>query len=244
MGPDTDLRELAHVLEQTYGRGRNHRLQPSVSGEPDTPLGTLIVTILSQASTDARTRPIYRELISTFPDWDQLASAHPERVEEILRPGGLARQKRRYVQGALRRIHSDMGGYCLDQLRNWTDEDCYQYLTSLPGVGLKTAACVLLFGLGRDVFPVDTHVARICRRLGLVDAAAPPERIHRQLHRLVPPGRALDLHLNLLEHGRKVCRASGPDCAGCPVRHLCAWGTEDQPSGMPASDLGRAERKK
>ncbi len=217
-----DLSELVVLLEQAYGRGSDHDQRPSLSGEPETPVGTLIVTILSQASTDARTARIYQQLTETYPRWDRLADADPAEVEEILRPGGLARQKRSYVQGALRQLHSDMGDYSLDRLRDWTDEACYEYLMGLPGVGLKTAACVLLFGFGRDVFPVDTHVARICRRLGLVEPSASPERIHHDLQGIVPPGRALDLHLNLLEHGRTVCSASRPGCASCPVVHLCA----------------------
>ncbi len=216
-----DLSDLVELLEETYGRGSDHDVRPSVSGTPDTPLGTLIVTILSQASTDARTRSIYQELTEAFPSWDLLADADPDEVERILRPGGLARQKRRYLQGALHRIRADMGSHSLDSLRDWTDEDCYEYLRGLPGVGLKTAACVLLFGLGRDVLPVDTHVARICRRLGLAEASSTPERIHHDLHAHVPPGRALDLHLNLLEHGRRVCSAARPGCGFCPLAHLC-----------------------
>ena len=216
------LREMADLLEDIHSRGSTYRERPSLSGEPEDPVGTLVVTILSQASNDVQTARVYSSLIEAFPIWGSLACADPDEVEELLRPGGLAVQKRRYVQESLRRIHCDMGDYVLDPLKNWSDEKCYSYLTGLPGVGLKTAACVLLFGLDRDVFPVDTHVARICRRVGLVPEKASPDQVHRQLEPSLPAGVALGLHLNLLEHGRTICKASRPNCGECGISHLCA----------------------
>ena len=215
------LEKLAEELEDVYGRGETYAEQPSLSGQPDTVLGTLVITILSQASTDARTGPIYRELREAYPDWGDLKRAPREDVEDILRPGGLARQKTEYIQKALRQVGDDMGRYSLEDLREWSDQECYDYLLDLPGVGLKTAACVLLFGLDREAFPVDTHVARISKRLGLVPAAAMPEAIGRALADKVPEGRALGLHLNMLEHGRNLCTALNPGCDECFLAPGC-----------------------
>ncbi len=215
------LQEMCDLLEDAHGRGSTYRERPSLSGQPCDPVGTLVVTILSQASNDVQTARVYQGLMEAFPTWESLALADPGEVEKLLRPGGLAVPKRRYIQESLRRIRCDMGDYALDSLEECSDEECYSYLTGLLGVGLKTAACVLLFGLGRDVFPVDTHVARICRRVGLVPDRASPEKIHRLLEPHLPAGVSLGLHLNLLEHGRKICSAPRPKCEECGIAHLC-----------------------
>jgi len=219
--------ELAEILEAVHGRGTSYRERPSLSGEPDGVLETLLVTILSQASSDGRTRKIWDRLTEQFPTPGAMLQARPGEIEEILRPGGLAKQKASYIQQVIARVCADMGECSLERLRSWTDGECRDYLLDLPGVGIKTAACVLLFGLDRDVFPVDTHVARIARRLGLVSEGAAPERIHRDLAPHIPPGIALSLHLNLLEHGRKVCLAVSPKCGMCDLQKWCCWYGED-----------------
>ncbi len=222
------LGELAEVLEREHGRGSSYRENPSLSGEPDDVLGTLLVTILSQASSDSRTREIWARLNEAFPSPSALLEAPRAAIEEILRPGGLARQKSSYIRAVLRQVREDTGEYSLEQLHHCNDEDALNYLTGLPGVGIKTAACVMLFGLERDVFPVDTHVARIARRVGLVAENAPPDRIHRELAPHMPEGLALALHLNLLEHGRTVCLAVRPRCERCVLSPLCVWYREGE----------------
>ena len=121
----------------------------------------------------------------------------------------------------LARIRDERGRLSLAHLRRMDDDKAMEYLLGLPGVGPKTAACVLLFGMGRDVFPVDTHVHRVCRRLGLVPDNATAEQTQEMMAGIVPSGRALSLHLNLVRHGREVCRAQKPLCHVCPLSRLC-----------------------
>lgn len=216
-----ELLWLSKTLEEEYGRKSAYPDHPPLSGEPNSALGTLVVTMLSQASNDVGTRKVYRAMRESFSSWELLAAAPHGELVEVLRPGGLAEGKARNVQASLRRIRRDFGDFSLAALCGWSDEEVYDYLTDLPGVGPKTAACVLLFALRREAFPVDTHVARISRRLGLVPKTYAPARIQTHLEPLIPKGHALALHLNLLEHGRKTCDARKPDCLACVLSKRC-----------------------
>lgn len=217
------LERLATILEDDYGREKSYEKQPSLSGEPDSVLGTLIITVLSQASNDERTRTVYERLRDEFANWHAIRNSDRDKLEGILRPGGLATQKAGYLKGILESIYTQMNQYSLQDLKNWTDEEAYNYLISLPGVGKKTATCVLLFALERDVFPVDTHVARISRRLGFVEDNASADKIHNFYAKQLPSDLALGLHLNLLEHGRQVCLARTPRCWECSLFDMCGW---------------------
>ncbi|MFP4200964.1 MAG: endonuclease III domain-containing protein [Bacillota bacterium] len=216
-----ELLWLSRALEEEYGRGSAYPEDPPLSGEPDSALGTLVVTMLSQASNDAGTRKVYRAMRERFPTWESVATAPHSDLVDVLRSGGLAEGKAQNIQATLKRIRSDFGDYSLRALRSWDDQEVYDYLTGLPGVGPKTAACVLLFALGREAFPVDTHVARISRRLGLVPKNYDPARIQAHLEPLIPRGHSLPLHLNLLEHGRKTCHARKPNCTACILSERC-----------------------
>ncbi len=212
---------LSETLEHAYGRGGAYPVEPPLSGEPRTVLGTLIVTMLSQASNDEGTRKVYRALRHTYPQWGDVVEASLEDVVEVLRPGGLAEGKARNMRAALERIRGVFGDYTLDALFRWSDREVFLFLVDLPGVGPKTAACVLLFALGREAFSVDTHVARISRRLGLVPEKSTPEKIQSVLEPQIPTGHALQLHLNLLAHGRATCQARRPGCGGCILFSRC-----------------------
>ncbi len=220
---EQNLLQLAKKLKKEYQQVRHYQQDPPASAISKTVLGVLVVTILSQASNDVRTKKIYCELKERYSTWEQLADADPDEVVDVLRAGGLARQKTRYLQSVLSHVHCDFGDYSLETLSDWDNDKCYQYLTDLPGVGPKTAACVLLFGLNRDVFPVDTHVARISTRLGLVDASDSAEKIQKILSEYIPGGWSLSLHLNMLEHGRTICKARNPDCVNCSVSDVCQF---------------------
>ncbi len=190
--------------------------------------------MLSQASNDVGTRKVFREMRRRYPDWSEVARAPRDDLVAVLRPGGLAEGKATNIQAILERIRGDFGEYSLEDMRSRGDTEVYDYLLDLPGVGPKTAACVLLFSLGRDAFPVDTHVARISRRLGLVPFRDSPEKIQRFLEPLVPGGCALSLHLNLLEHGRKVCTARRAHCEDCLLLAKC-----DRISIIASEDVGK-----
>jgi len=185
------------------------------------PLSDLIGTVLSQHTSDLNSGRAYRGLRAAFPTWAAVAHARPRDVERAIRVGGLARTKSRRIVSLLRDIKAREGRYDLGPLRRLDHAAADGRLRGLRGVGPKTRACVLLFGAGHPAFPVDTHVHRIARRVGLVPETANAERTHAILEPVVPEGRALDLHLNLIRLGREVCRPSSPHCSRCPLRPVC-----------------------
>lgn len=185
------------------------------------PLAELVLTILSQNTSDSNSGRAFVRLMARFPDWRAVADAPVELVEEAIRPGGLAPTKAPRIQAALREVLARTGGFDLSFLEGMPLEEARAWLTSLPGVGPKTAACVLLFALGRPAMPVDTHVHRVARRLGLIPARATPEQAHALLEGIVPPDDVYALHMTLVKHGRRVCIAGRPRCSGCVLRHVC-----------------------
>jgi endonuclease-3 len=185
------------------------------------PLDELVLTVLSQHTSDVNAERSFGELRRTFPTWESVVQAPSRELADAIRSGGLANQKAPRIQAILRQIRAREGAYDLRRLAALPDAEARDYLTSLPGVGPKTAAVVLSFALGRDAIPVDTHVHRVSRRLGLVPAAATAERAGRILHDLVPDGLRTSTHVGLIRLGREICRAPVPRCRACPLRDLC-----------------------
>ncbi len=205
-------------------RGIRDALADGPSVEPKRrrdPLDELVLTILSQNTTDANCLRGWEGLRARFASWDALLAAPGGELEDAIRPAGLAAQKAATIRGALERLRDERGAPSLDHLDGMDDEQALAYLAGFRGVGVKTAACVLCFALGRDVIPVDTHVHRIARRLGLVPARASAARTHEILNEEVPPGLRYELHLLLIRHGREVCRARGPRCDACALAEAC-----------------------
>jgi endonuclease-3 len=200
-------------LERAYGR------RPWRTWGP--PLDELIATVLSQNTTDTNSGLAMERLRRAMPDWDKVAGASLAKIAAAIRPAGLHRQKARHIRAVLRRIRRERGQATLDYLRRRPTEMVREYLRSLPGVGPKTAACVLLFSLRRPVLPVDTHVHRVSRRLGLLSERTSAEQAHRLLGASVPAARVYAFHVLLIEHGRKVCRARRPDCPACVLADRC-----------------------
>ena len=190
---------------------------------PGDPLSELVRTVLSQNTSDVNSGRAYRALREAFPTWEQAARARPTAVERAIRIGGLARTKSRRIHDLLREVREREGRLSLRSLRGLDLAAAKGRLTGLAGVGPKTRACVLLFACDLPAFPVDTHIHRIARRLGLVPEGASPERTQEILEPAVAPGRALDLHLNLIRLGREVCRPRTPRCPHCPLRPSCRW---------------------
>jgi len=180
-----------------------------------------MLTILSQSTSDVHRDRAWRSLRATFPTWEQVLAASEAEIESAIRVAGLAEQKAAAIRGVLRRLEEERGSLSLEHLRIMDDEEAITYLTDFRGVGIKTAACVLGFSLGRPVLPVDTHVHRVARRLGLVPAGTGAVATHRCLNALVPPEVRVTLHLQLIEHGRRVCSARRPDCRACTLESLC-----------------------
>ena len=184
-------------------------------------LAELVLTVLSQSTNDRNRDVAYLRLRARLATWQAVRDAPLAEVEEAIRPGGISKVKSRRIQGILRAISASSDGLSLAWLADAPLAQARDYLTSLPGVGRKTAACVLLFAYGLRDVPVDTHVSRVGMRLRLLESGAPFERLHDQMLALTPPGHELELHVNLLRHGRRTCHARSPDCAGCALARMC-----------------------
>ena len=185
------------------------------------PLDELILTVLSQHTSDLNAERAFAQLRAAFPTWSEVMAAPTPAVADAIRSGGLAKTKAPRIQAILRAVDDREGRLDLSRLRDVSDGDARAYLTSLPGVGPKTAAVVLSFALGRDAIPVDTHVHRVSKRLGLIPANASAEKADRLLHDLVPDGLRTPLHVALIRLGREICKAPTPLCRQCPLKDLC-----------------------
>ncbi|MFB3816999.1 MAG: endonuclease III [Candidatus Methylomirabilales bacterium] len=185
------------------------------------PLDALVQTILSQNTSDQNSRRAYEALRARFPSWEAVHRAPLRALIAGIRCGGLANIKAVRIKALLEEIWRDQGHFDLSFLRDLPSEEVAAYLGRFRGIGSKTVACVLLFGLGRPAFPVDTHVHRVTRRLGLLDGATSPERAQALLEPQIPPADRYALHVGLIEHGRRVCRAQRPLCPDCPLGRLC-----------------------
>jgi endonuclease-3 len=194
-----------------YGRPRNrpHR----------EPVEELVRTVLSQNTNDRNRDVAYARLRERFSSWEGVRDAPADEVIEAIRPGGLAQQKGPRIQEILTRLGDPIE---LDWLERASREEAIEYLTALPGVGRKTAACVQIFSFDLPEVPVDTHVYRVGGRLGLFPAEASLERAHDEMLAITDPGDAYELHMNLIAHGRELCRPR-PRCERCALRRMCPW---------------------
>ncbi len=207
--------EIHRLLSQAYG-------QPCWQSRAD-PLSELIGTILSQNTSDVNSGRAYTALRATFPTWEAVRAAPVEAVAAAIRPGGLAAIKAPRIQRVLDAIARERGDLDLGFLAGLPVAEARRWLLVLDGVGAKTAACVLLFSLGRPVIPVDTHVHRLSQRLGLVETRATPEETEESLESLLPPEDCYAFHVNLIAHGRQVCKAQRPRCDECVLSTLCDY---------------------
>jgi endonuclease-3 len=203
-------------LDQFYGR-------PVLSPRYP-PVDELVFTVLSQNTADVNTERTFAALKAKFPDWASARDASVREIEEAIALGGLAHTKAPRIKRILEAISERTGEPDLRELDAMTDGEALDYLVALPGVGPKTAACVLLFALERPVMPVDTHVHRVARRLGVIDAKVTAERAHALLTELAgadDPAQIYAVHVDLVRHGRRICHARRPACGECPLAPLC-----------------------
>jgi len=207
------------ILEKEYGVP-----QPD---ETD-PVDLLVMTILSQNTSDTNSLRAFALLKSAFCDYEEVLAASDEAVADAIRPGGLAEIKARRIKEALVRIKLDAGAITLSFLADMGKEEAMAYLISLPGVGPKTASVVLLFAFSMPFLPVDTHVYRVSRQLGLLAEDVRLEKAQPILERIVPVGKYLSLHLNLITHGRLICRARVPRHEECALRNCCGYYLQSQ----------------
>jgi endonuclease III len=180
-----------------------------------------VLTVLSQNTSDVNRDRAFAALRERFPTWDALAGARVEDVADAIRPGGLSQIKAPRILAILREIRDRDGSLDLAWMRDAPDDEVAAYLTSLPGVGPKTAACVLAFSLGRPVIPVDTHVHRVAGRLGWIPPGTDANRAHDLLAAVVPPKLRVSMHVALIRLGREICKPARPRCEDCPLNDLC-----------------------
>lgn len=205
---------LAHErLAERYG-------QRAWPGRAD-PLDELVLTILSQSTTDHNSGMAYAALRRRLPTWQAVLDAPVEEVYAAIRPAGLGNIKAPRIQEALRAVQERAGRLSLDHLEAMPLDEARAWLTGLEGVGPKTAACVLMFALGKPALPVDTHVHRVSLRLGLIGPRVSAEKAHALLEAALPAEAVYAFHLNLIQHGRLVCHARGPECGRCAAARIC-----------------------
>jgi len=183
----------------------------------------LVATVLSQHTSDVNSERAFAQLKERFPTWEQVADAPEEEIADAIRAGGIANQKARRIRQILTAIEDREGKLDLSRLHECGDAEVEGYLRALPGVGPKTAACVLVFSMGRAAFPIDTHVYRMVLRLGWIAPKATADQAYALLAPLVPTDIRYDLHVAMITHGRTVCRARRPSCGDCVLRDLCPY---------------------
>ena len=210
------LIDVLDVLESLWGQ----EAVPKVSAFDD-PLDGLILTVLSQNTNDNNRDRAFDKLKSLYPTWDQVAALPSEVLADAIRVAGIANVKSTRIKEILEVVRQAFGSYSLKGMSSWEGGAVMEFMLSLPGVGPKTAACVMVFDLGLPAFPVDTHVARFCRRMGWVDRSASPVSIQEQMETLVPEGRKKGAHLNIISHCKAICRARNPLCGSCPLSDIC-----------------------
>lgn len=208
-----DPRKVVELLEQQYGACEWH--------QREAPLDVLVRTLLSQNTSDVNSRRAFHALKARFSKWEDVASASQEDIADAIRPGGLFRVKAARIKKILEQIKKEQNGLDLDFLGSRNADEAKAYLLRLPGVGLKTASCVLLFSFKKPCLPVDTHILRVAKRLGLIDSTVSVEKAHEVLQAKIPPEKVYQFHIHMIEHGRRICRPRQPRCHKCILNAIC-----------------------
>jgi len=202
-------------LKKMYGDKRQTKFSD--------PTEELILTILSQNTNDLNRDRAYASLISRFGSWREISGARITSIAGAIKVGGLANIKARRIKKILRQIGERSEDYSISFIKKMSDNEAWEYLMSFDGVGPKTASCVMMFSLGRNFMPVDTHVHRVSRRLGLIPENMNAEKAHDWYREMNPPVNPYRLHLNLIQHGRTLCRAGKPKCGECGLKDRCGY---------------------
>jgi len=216
-----------HFQSQEFITWVFKRLRPRFGEKPqrkDRDLTAILIrTVLSQNTNDRNRDRAYLNLKRKFPRWEHLLAARQSEIERAIRVGGLSRQKAKRIKDILAGIKKDKGKFDLSFLCRSQVDDARKYLLGFKGIGEKTAAVVLLFGCGMPLFPVDTHILRVTKRLGVLPPKTTAEKAHQLLAPLVPGELCYELHLNLIQEGRKICHARKPECPACPLNTRCLY---------------------
>ncbi|HEY0659025.1 MAG TPA: hypothetical protein VGD05_11155 [Pyrinomonadaceae bacterium] len=208
---------IVQNLENTFG-------EPNVRKKSDALL-MLINIILSQATSDANSDRTFQNLKKRFTNWENVLAADESEIADVIRLGGLANQKARVIKDLLRRIKEVRGTLSLRFIEKMSNEEARDFLQTFRGIGPKTVACTLLFASHKEVFPIDTHIFRILKRMGVLPEKIADAKAHRLLDELVPKGKFYSLHVNLIRLGRQICRPRQPLCEQCPLIEYCDYGS-------------------
>jgi endonuclease III len=232
------LRRKAHsaatLLHRQYGSPRH--------GNKDDPLDELVFILLSQMTTHHSFNRVFARLKQRAPTWTEVLAMPIHRLRALIKDAGLSNQKAPRIKAVLARVRKDFGTLTLDGLRTMSDAEATAYLTSLPGVGIKTAKCILMYSLGRAVLPVDTHVWRVARRLGVLDESVAYSRVHAVLEEVVAPVDRYSFHVNAVAHGRAKCLARFPRCDRCCLSRSCAYARAPRARTKSSRKLGHTVR--
>jgi endonuclease-3 len=223
-GQRTSIAAICRRLRSFYG--------PVEPPEQGPVLDELVATVLSQNTSDTNSGAAFEELRRRFPDWESVRRAPVARIAKAIRKAGLSNVKAPRIKAILQKIFDQRGELSLEFLHALSADEAAEYLRQFPGVGPKTLACVLLFACRQPVLPVDTHVHRVSRRLGLIGPKTDAVRAHEELALLVPPQQVLEFHIQLIRHGRTICLAREPKCEECPLLDLCPEGQRRRGKGL------------
>ena len=234
-------RRLADVVLERLGERYDH---PTWAGPRLDAVSELVLTILSQNTSDTNSFRAFSALRDRYATWHEVLAAPTDELEEVIRPGGLAPTKSRRIQHVLAEVHAATGGtWDLGFLATRPLLEARDWLVSLPGIGRKTAAIILLFGFGRPQLPVDTHVHRVATRVGMLAPRTPLERAHDLLEEVLEPNEMYAFHVELIRHGRDTCRAPRPICGLCPLTDVCAYYADAARGRLPMAPVPKPPRE-
>lgn len=193
-------------------------------GNKKNPLDEVIYIILSSQTDEDKYQFVFDNLKRLYPSWKDVTPSDEEVLKRAIKPAGLSNVKAKYVIEILQKLDADFGKRSLSFLKKLPDDEAEKYLTSLSGIGIKSARCVLMYSLGRQAFPVDTHNFRVLNRLGAINLPQPIRRWHNKIQEIIPEHLRFSLHVTLVSHGREICKAGRPLCESCPLIHICCYG--------------------
>lgn len=205
--------KVCKILISKYGKEVSERKLP--------PIDELVMTILSQHTNDINMFRAFESLKAAYTSWEEVLAAPQDELAVTIRSSGMFNLKAKRIQATLREIQKRVGKLDISHLETMEIAEAKEWLTSLHGVGPKTAAIVLLFSFGLPVLPVDTHVWRVTKRLGIIDMKVSREKAHVLLEQILPTDCIPSLNKNLVRHGREICRAQNPKCSNCFLNNIC-----------------------
>ncbi len=233
-----DRRKRRATADVVLGRLGERYDHPMWAGPRLDAVSELVLTILSQNTTDTNSFRAFTALRDRYASWDEVHAAPTDELEEVIRPGGLAPTKSKRIQHVLAEVkEATEGTWDLSFLGTWPLSEARDWLTALPGIGRKTAASILLFNFGRAAMPVDTHVHRVTTRLGLLPPRTPLTRAHDLLEEVLTPEEMYPFHVETIRHGRDTCRAPRPICGLCPLTDVCPYFVLAQKGKAPMAPI-------